>query len=130
MSPDTRNWILGSHNGEVLDLKFDPADATRLVSVSSDQTVRLWDVSARRMVGESSFAAPVFPSALEWSSSSDELFVGFSNGTICLMNSATLQCYTWIDTHGGRVTGLKLRADALVLASMSNESMVRLWERS
>jgi WD40 repeat protein/serine/threonine protein kinase len=117
---------LRGHAAEVTGVAFG-ADGRHLVSASSDGTVRLWDVTGRRLVhtltGHSGvvYKAVLAPDGKRVASAGDD-------GTVRTWDAATGEPVFTCPGHRGGALCVAFSPDGRALASGGNDGAVRLWD--
>lgn len=118
--------VLEGHTAAVNDVAFLPDG--RLVSVSSDRSVRLWSLDAPgNPVVWNGHADEIH--ALEVSPRGDVLFTGGLDGTVLQWTVADGSSIAMLG-HEGEILALALSPDGTKLASGSADQRARLWDLS
>ncbi len=124
--PSRTPVALGGHTASVNEVAFLPDG--RLISVSSDRTVRIWSLDAP--------GSPVVLSghtdeihALEVSPKGDVFFTGGLDGTLLQWTVADGSAVA-MTGHEGEILALALSPDGTQLASGSADQRARLWDLS
>lgn len=137
--PDERGGLWGVVRGIV----FDRRDPSMLYTAGMDGTVRSWNLQtqsqikiARPLVSEEGQAsadgvdalmslatrfAPGNPPQLQ-------LIVGCRNGTLLVLDADTLQLQKKVDAHEGQITALATSPDNRLLASVSADGSLKVWD--
>jgi WD40 repeat protein len=131
----------GGHMSKITDVVFTP-DGKRLISASTDKTIRVWDVatgkSVRTILGESWPGASGEINAIALSPDGARLAVGGRLGksdtsdyaeVIRLYDFATGHLVALLkDGHGKSVTSLAFSPDGRRLISGSNDNTAIIWD--
>ncbi|MBW3608494.1 MAG: helix-turn-helix domain-containing protein [Actinobacteria bacterium] len=119
---------LHRHAGPVTSVAFG-ADQRTLASAGSDNTIRIWDVRARKPIGAAltGHTAPV--TSVAFSRTGRTLASGSADNTVRLWNVRTRKPLGVLRSgHNGPVTSIAFSRDANLLASASNDNTIRLWD--
>lgn len=120
--------FLRGHTGTVRSLAL-TADGKILASGSADNTIVLWDVTAREPIGEplTGHTGTVWSVAI--SSDGKTLVSGSADNTIMLWDLFTQQPLALpLTGHTAPVLSLALSADGTILASGSEDGVIILWD--
>lgn len=117
--------LLKEHTGIVTGLKWSP-DGMTLVSCSADKTVRLWESATWRLLE----TLPVESEQTHFAWSPDSRVLAFSSGveSIRLWNLRAGREMGIIEGHTDQVTGLSFSPKGSLLASVSRDGSLRLWD--
>jgi WD40 repeat protein/uncharacterized protein YegL len=119
--------IYQGHKGWVNNLAWSP-DGTKLVSVSNDTTMHIWNVNTNTLIrslrGHSSYVVSV-----AWSPDGNRLATG-SYGEIKIWNAYTGALLNNIEGHDSWVEALAWSPDGKKLASGSQDSIIKIWDAS
>lgn len=129
----------GSHNGSVTQALFTP-DSKRLVTISADKTIRIWDIASRESVAL--FRMPTGPGqdgelhAAALSADGKYLAVGgtgFVDGVkrrapIYIVDLEAGRIVKVLEGHTDTVRSLSISADGKRLISGANDQTARLWD--
>ncbi len=118
--------LLQGHTKAVYDLDFN-RDGSRLVSVSHDMTVRVWDVAAQAELFALSGHTDLVV-AVDWSPAGDVIASGGYDGTLRLWSPVTGAALAVIEAGGGWVDDVAFNRDGSILASATRDGVLRLWD--
>jgi small GTP-binding protein len=118
--------ILEGHDNQVNSVAIS-SDDKFIVSSSSDNTVRIWEVETgeclKVLEGHSTLVSRVVIS------SDDKLIVSSSNDeTVRIWEVETGECLKVLEGHSDIIWGLAISSDNKFIVSGSNDKTVRIWE--
>jgi serine/threonine protein kinase len=129
---DALNWRLatpqelGQHLGAVGTVAFSP-NGKVLATGSRDQTIKLWNLETKGLIGTlSGDGSPIW--SVDFSPSSSELAAGSYYWRILEWNLATGESYIPLQ-HNGAVWSVKISPDERLIASGSSDQTVKVWDR-
>lgn len=111
----------------------------RVVSVSSDQTCKIWNLSGESSIPSQNFLFQAVPTSCVFDNLETYLYVGFVNGTILGISIKTLLHETdklMTDSmdnksflgHNKNITCLSISLDDFTMASGSDDCSIRIWD--
>jgi WD40 repeat protein len=116
----------GGHSSDIGKLAFSP-DGKRLATVSTDETVKLWDSST----GQELLSLKTGPvDDVAFSPDGKRLASASHDDTVKLWDSGTGQELLSLKGHRGPVLGVAFSPDGQRLASASSDGTVKLWDNS
>jgi NACHT domain- and WD repeat-containing protein len=117
---------LSGHLDEVLDCAFSP-DGRRIVSASSDQTLKLWQTSNGAelitLTGHSQLVR-----VCKFSPDGNQILSGSSDGTLKVWDVETGQVILTLEGHKGAITSCAFSPDGLQILSGSKDKTLKLWD--
>ncbi|NDJ53424.1 MAG: WD40 repeat domain-containing protein, partial [Chloroflexi bacterium] len=117
---------LEGHEGEVRMARWSP-DATRIASIASDQTIRIWDAETAEQVGVLNLDAQ--GTAVAWSSDSNRLLtLTDAGGVIWDVESGSQLLILPFDEHIAAVTTIKWSSDGQQILTGSNDGTAFVWD--
>jgi WD40 repeat protein/serine/threonine protein kinase len=125
---DGASKVLSTHQGAVVGMAFSP-DGGRLVSISSDHTVRLWEAATgRELVVARGDGGSI--GAVGFSPDGSRLASGSDDGTVRLWEAHTGHPLVVCLGHPGPVRALAFSPDCrrLVSAALPADDRCRLWD--
>jgi eukaryotic-like serine/threonine-protein kinase len=125
---DRASHVLTGHQGAVLNVAFSP-DGGRLVSVSADHTVRLWDAATRREIAVARGHGNTIE-AVAFSPDGSRLASGGDDGTVRLWDAHTGVPLGVCRGHSGPVRAVAFSPDGrqVVSAALPEGDQCRLWD--
>jgi WD40 repeat protein len=112
----------------VLSVAWSP-DGAKLATAGNDGTVRLWDVAARRQIGEPLFGHNFAVSSVAFNPGGDVLASAGYDRTVRLWDVSSHQPIGAPFTgHTDSVYAVAFSPDGRTLASASHDGTVRLWD--
>jgi WD40 repeat protein len=115
-------------NTEVTSVAFSP-DGTRLLSGSSDNTLRLWDTKTGKQIGEPLQGHTAAVTSVAFSPDGTRLLSGSDDMTLRLWNADTgLSIGKPLEGHISKVTAVAFSPDGTLLLSSSRGKVLRLWD--
>jgi WD40 repeat protein/serine/threonine protein kinase len=122
-------WASGTlegHRGKVTSLAIS-ADGRTLISGSSDQTVRVWDLLTAKCVQQcAGHEAPV--TAVRLSGDGSVLVSAGKDGTVRVWSRKTGNCRLTVTGHAGAVRDCAVSCDGRFILSSDAAGTVRLWD--
>jgi WD40 repeat protein/serine/threonine protein kinase len=123
---DGRTRIVGRHDAPVIDVAVSRR-SERLVSLSREGTLRVWDLQAGTLVAEAR-SARSRPVAVAWSEDAHRLAVGGSDGVVRLHDASTLEEVVALHGHVARIHSVTFTPRDRYLVTTSRDGTVRLWD--
>jgi WD40 repeat protein len=121
----TRVLSLG-HTDAVRSVAFSP-DCRRVVSGSSDYTVRLWDIASGRCEAAlQGHTSSVY--CVSWSGDGRRLVSASRDNTVRLWDIASGRCESTLQGHTAEVLSVSWSGDGRRVVSGSVDNTVRLWD--
>jgi WD40 repeat protein len=120
--------ILHGHTGGVGNVAFDPTGRI-LATAGFDRTVRLWDVSTHRQIGNPLDGNTSFVNGVAFSADGQRLASAGEDGRIRMWSvRSRVRVGPTIDAHAGRVYDVAFSPDGSTIASADEDKTVRLWD--
>lgn len=116
---------LAGQSDEVESLAFSPDGGTLVSAGGLDDTIRLWNVAARRQAG--SLLADAWIYSVAFSRDGKTLASGHKDNTVRLWNAATRKQIGSLTGHTDYISSVAFSPDGKVLASGGMDHTVRLW---
>ncbi len=113
------------HSNSIVALKFSP-DGTKLLSGSTDKTVRVWNTSDGALI--SSNEIPTEATALAWLTNGAQIACAGGDGIIRLWNLSPVTLARELKGHTGSVSALDALPDGQHLLSGGADGTVRKWK--
>ncbi len=116
--------VVGAHTAQVSSLDYS-GDGTRLLSCSTDGTVRVYNIPTEEVLVNFSLE-PAQCTAVAFVPNSNQFLVGDNNATIHLYDNGGNEIRTYTG-HFGAITSLAFNADGSQFVSSSEDSEARIW---
>lgn len=117
---------LTGHSGWVLAIQFSP-DGRILASAGDDNTIRLWDVAARRQIGRAFTAGTGPVLTLAVSPDGKTLATGGTDNAVRLWDVASHRQVAALKAHAEVVGSVAFSPNGRMLANSNGDGSVRLW---
>ncbi|MBR8834889.1 MAG: NACHT domain-containing protein [Stigonema ocellatum SAG 48.90 = DSM 106950] len=117
---------LQGHTSWVCSVAFSP-DGTMLASASSDQTLKLWDVSQGRCL-KTLLGHTRWVSSVAFSPDGTTLVSCGGDNTLRLWDVLTGKCVKICQGHSGWLWSVAFSPDGVTVASASEDKTVKLWD--
>ncbi len=124
-SNSVKRRLKPSHSDTVTGLHFS-LDERKLVSVSLDKTLRVWDTRAWRILLQRDFESGILCSSI--SPDGRVLALGMDDGSVRLLETLTFKESQRFQGHRGPVTSVSFAPFGEVLASGSEDTTILLWD--
>jgi WD40 repeat protein len=125
--------VLRGHTDVIMGVDFAP-DGSKLVSVSRDGTLRMWDLNAEKSIYRSPPSRTRLETAIFTSDGKQMVVCGghLRDGPneLKLCSAANGQAIHSFLGHEGRVNRVRLSPDGKLLVSSGNDKTIRVWEVS
>jgi WD40 repeat protein len=121
---------LASHTGEVTGIAFSPDNAS-LVSVSADNTVKIWDISVIQITVSEMASIALRKdgiSTVNYDPRGKFIATGGDDGALCLWDADSQKLVTEFKGHQKAVSAVTFAIRGNVLASGGKDHTVRLWD--
>ncbi|CCA71244.1 hypothetical protein PIIN_05182 [Serendipita indica DSM 11827] len=120
---------LQGHEGPIVTIAFSP-DGSRIVSGSSDKTIRLWDAATGQPLGEPLRGHTSSVNAIAFSPDGSRIVSGSSDNTIRSWDAATGQPLGEpLLGHTSSVNAIAFLPDGSQFVSGSHDTTIRLWAK-
>ncbi|KAI0312185.1 hypothetical protein OF83DRAFT_1270414, partial [Amylostereum chailletii] len=133
VSGDVKSWpsgqkVFSGHTSSVTSVAFSP-DGTQIVSGLYDSTVRLWDVSSGKQVGDPLQGHTDLVTSVAFSSDETQIVSGSWDNTVRLWDVASgKQVGDPLQGHTGWVNSVAFSPDGTQIVSGSADNTVHLWD--
>ncbi|ETO15642.1 hypothetical protein RFI_21722, partial [Reticulomyxa filosa] len=119
---------LKGHSDNVNSVQFSP-DGNRIVSGSTDGTIRLWDASSGKQLQllKGHLSSVYF---VQFSPDGDKIVSGSRDTTIRLWDASSGKQIQSLEGHSGSVTSVQFSRDGNRIVSGSEDKTIRLWDAS
>ncbi|MFM7364745.1 MAG: protein kinase domain-containing protein [Cuspidothrix sp.] len=119
---------LTGHAWAVLTVAFSPTNHNLLATGSSDNTIKLWDVSTGELMGTlSDHSWSVV--AVAFSSDGETLISGSWDKTIKIWQIKTNKKIASLTGHTDSISSVAMSQDGILIASGSRDKTIKLWYR-
>jgi WD40 repeat protein len=123
---DTGMTILYGHTKGVNSVAFS-SDGLRIVSGSSDNTVRIWDAISGTMQNTlEGHTCPVH--SVAFSSDGLRIVSGSGDNTVRIWDAISGTIQNTLEGHASSVTSVAFSSDGLRIVSSSGDNTVRIWD--
>jgi len=120
------NKVLQGHESNIRSVSWSP-DGQQLASGSSDNTIRIWDVTTGKLEktldGHTNWV-----NSVSWSPDGQQLASGSGDKTIRIWDVATWQLEKTLEGHTDPVVSVSWHRDGKQLASGSVDKTIRIWD--
>ena len=128
---ETKNTLhmkrkLQGHSDRVNNCKFTSTERNKLISVSSDRTLKIWDVSNGKVL--KSFAFSSAPHAIDVSTNDNYFASGHKNGEIRLWSLTDPKEIQRLKVHTDQITSLKFSRDGSEIITSSKDHEIKITE--
>ena len=117
---------LQGHSDRVNNCKFTSAEKNRLISVSADRTLKIWEVNNGKVFKNFAFSSA--PHAIDVSSNDTYFASGHKNGDIRIWSLTDPKEIHKIRVHQDQITSLKFSRDGHEIITSSKDHEIKITE--
>lgn len=118
-------WFRNAHDGGIYSLNYSE-DGSKLISCSSDESIKIWDVMSGRLLGSVSYS-PEYYCVLSFSPDGKKSITCYNDDNVSIRDIKEDDSIFMQGKHLGYVTTLDFDCKGNYLISGSTDSVLRIW---
>ena len=118
-------WFRNAHDGGIYSLNYSE-DGSKLISCSSDESIKIWDVMSGRLLGRVSYS-PEYHCVLSFSPDGKKSITCYNDDNVSIRDLKEDDSIFMQGKHLGYVTTLDFDSNGNYLISGSTDSVLRIW---